>query len=308
MPRRQRTAETKQSSAPARTRDPFDRIAYLVHIAAFFIESWKDAVIFAGVNRSSRETIESYLSPETAAVIAGTDCREPSQESDYDFDGFFGGGSPTLTKLINNSKLWPTATLMLDGGSEPHSPAWLIAALIKKGATTASDVLSRLDGFENFDEFVEVSLVPALAVAREPDIDFFIKAEHLWKWVAATDLMRPEELRLLGRFPRHCMKLEPAEAFRVLCALLPQQPRRGVLFGPEGRHSTVGLYWLLKYPCFANDDVLLFETRSTLWEMFGSSTQTEHGAQYWRGRAPAGVSALRPRQSIFAHAWAATSN
>ncbi len=58
--RRQRSSESATASTPL----PLNRIVYLVQIAACYIETWRDAVLFAAINTSSRETVESWLWPE----------------------------------------------------------------------------------------------------------------------------------------------------------------------------------------------------------------------------------------------------
>jgi hypothetical protein len=104
MSRRQRSGNAEQHEVVAAAPLPFDRVVYLVHIAAYFIESWKDAVVFAGINHSARETVESWLWPETARVIVTADRKDNGSASDSAPADYFG---ESFKRLLRERNAWP---------------------------------------------------------------------------------------------------------------------------------------------------------------------------------------------------------
>ncbi len=130
MPRRQRAADAnKREETPA----PLNRIAYLVHIAAFCIGSWQDAFHFAAINRSSRECVECYLWPETAAAIVsdeGDTSRDSSSGRDDDSSSSSSSSAsaakkkPSFAQMLCASEFWPDPDRnTLGGWLSCHSPA-----------------------------------------------------------------------------------------------------------------------------------------------------------------------------------------
>jgi hypothetical protein len=254
MPRRQRVAE-KAAAVVARTQEPFDRIAYLVHIAAFFIESWKDALVFAGINSSSRECVESWLWPETMKAILS----------------IRNGGPLSFWSALSVRALWPTRKQLLaafgprGSGVPPHSIMWLMEIFISRGAMTLDDAEEAMwdEGLPLPQQVMLAHLDRALIY---DDTLQFLLVDADWRRKKDDDVV------LLGLFPRDRVKLSDAEALYLLCLALPEAipDKTGKKFGrhyefckedlhdlKEGHNGSFEA--LLSYPRIANDNVLLLE-------------------------------------------------